>query len=70
MEQTLVGFFFLLLGGINAVRPDIMLNFQVWGNRVLLGAKYEPGPRTYTIMRIFGAFFMVIGLLVITGAIQ
>ena len=70
MEQTLVGFFFLILGGLHAVRPDLMLRFQVWSQRVLMDAKYEPGPRTYTIVRVFGALFIVIGLLTITGALN
>jgi len=67
MEQYIVGFVLLTFGGINAVRPNIMMRFQIWTNRVIMGAKYEPSERTYKITRFFGAFFMVLGLLVIKG---
>ena len=68
-EETLVGFIFLVLGGLQAIRPDILLGFQTWTQRVVMGAKYEPGPRTYTIVRSLGVAFSVLGLLLITRAI-
>ena len=52
------------------MRPEIMLRFQVWSQRAIMGAEYIPSARTYTVIRIFGAFFIVLGLLVITGAIK
>ncbi|MDO8523481.1 MAG: hypothetical protein Q7S12_04370 [bacterium] len=70
MQQTLVGFVLMTFGGIMAIRPDIMMRFQIWTNRVIMGARYEPSERTYKITRFFGAFFIVLGLLVITGAMQ
>src|SRR3989344_2287719 len=42
-------------GGFNAVRLDILIRFQVWNQRVFMGAKYKPSRRTYMAMRIFGA---------------
>jgi len=68
MEQYFVGFVFLLLGGMNVVRPDLMVRFQVWTQRAIMGAQYIPSERTYKVNRIFGAFFLLIGLIVITGA--
>ena len=70
MEQTIVGFVLLVFGGLNAVRPEIMVRFQVWSQRVIMGAQYIPSERTYTVIRFFGAFFIILGLLVITGAIK
>ena len=70
MEQTIVGFILLVFGGLNAVRPDVLMRFQIWSQRVIMGAKYEPSHRTYTVIRIFGGVFIVLGLLVITGAIK
>jgi len=70
MEQTIVGFILLVFGGLNAVRPEIMLRFQVWSQRAIMGAQYLPSARTYTVIRLFGALFIVLGLLVITGAIK
>ena len=68
MEQAIVGFILLVFGGLNAVRPEMMVRFQVWSQRVIMGAQYVPSERTYTVIRIFGAFFIILGLLVITGA--
>ena len=70
MEQTIVGFILLVFGGLNAVRPEIMVRFQVWTQRAIMGAQYIPSARTYTVIRFFGAFFIVLGLLVITGTIK
>ena len=67
MEQYAVGFILMVFGALQAIRPDIMMRFQIWTNRVIMGAKYEPSERTYKITRFFGAFFMVLGLLVIKG---
>ena len=64
----MVGFILMVFGGLQAVRPDIMMRFQIWTNRVVMGAKYEPSARTYKIVRWFGVFFVLLGLLVITGA--
>ena len=51
-----------VIGVANLVRPDLFLGFQTWSQRVLLGAKYEPGQRTKKIVQVFGAFFVIIGL--------
>ncbi|MDP2669041.1 MAG: hypothetical protein Q8P07_04380 [bacterium] len=70
MEQYIVGFILMVFGGMNAVRPDIMVGFQVWSQRTIMGAQYIPSARTYKIVRGLGAFFIVLGLLVITGTIK
>ena len=70
MEQTVAGFILLVFGGLNAVRPDVLMHFQIWSQRVIMGAKYEPSQRTHTIVRFFGAALIILGLLVITGAIK
>jgi len=69
MEQYIVGFVLLVFGGLNVVRPDLMVRFQVWSQRVVMGAEYIPSERTHTVIRIFGVVFVLLGLLVITGAL-
>ena len=69
-EQTFVGFLLIVIGGFQALRPDIMLDFQVWVQRVLMDAKYEPSARTAMVVRVIGVFITLLGFFVITGAIQ
>ncbi|MDO8571521.1 MAG: hypothetical protein Q7R79_02490 [bacterium] len=67
MESRIVGFMLLVVGGLNVVRPDILMRFQIWSNRVIMGAKYEPSARTYLIVRITGSVFILLGLLALTN---
>ena len=69
MEQYIVGFVLLVFGGLNVVRPDLMVRFQVWSQRVIMGAQYVPSERTYKVNRMFGVVFVLLGLLVITGVL-
>ena len=70
MEQYIVGFVLLVFGGVNAVRPDFMVRFQIWSQRRIMGAQFIPSERTYRVNRLFGAFSVLLGLLVITGVIR
>ena len=67
-QQLFVGVVLVLVGGLQAVRPDIMMRFQIWTQRVIMRAEYVPSARTYTIVRFVGAFIMVLGLFVLAGA--
>ena len=67
MESKIVGFILLVMGGLSVVRPDILMRCQIWNQRVIMGAKYEPGPRTYKIVRFMGVLFMLLGFLAIAG---
>ena len=69
MEQYIVGFIFLVFGGMNVVRPDLMVRFQVWSQLVVMGAEYIPSERTHTVIRIFGVLFVFLGLGILTGAL-
>ena len=69
MEQYIVGFVLLVFGGLNVVRPDLMVRFQVWSQRVIMGAQYVPSERTYKVNRMFGVLFVLPGLFVVTGAL-
>ena len=69
MEQYIVGLIFLVFGGMNVVRPDLMVRFQVWTQRVIMGAQYVPSERTYKVNRIFGVVFVLLGLGILTGAL-
>ena len=70
MQPLIVGAILLIIGGLNVVRPDIMLRFQVWTQRVVMGANYEPGERTYRITRVIGALIMLMGFFIVTGFIR
>jgi hypothetical protein len=70
MERLIPGFVLLVIGGLYAVRPDLMIRFQVWTQKVILGATYIPSSRTYKITRGLGVVLVILGLLVITGIIK
>ncbi|MBI2109165.1 MAG: hypothetical protein HYT93_03230 [Parcubacteria group bacterium] len=70
MESTIVGFILLVAGGLMVVRPDILIQFQIWTQRVIMGAKYEPSQRTYNITRFIGVIFVLLGFLAIVGFIE
>ena len=69
-EGQIVGFVLLILGGLQAVRPDIFMRFQIWIQKTIMGAEYKPSSRTYNILKGIGAFLMIIGLCALTGIIQ
>ena len=69
-DSQIVGFILLIIGGLEAVRPDIFIRFQIWSQRVIMGARYEPSRRTYMIVRILGSVFIVIGLMALAGIIK
>ena len=68
-QQTIIGFLFLVFGGLNVLRPDLMVRFQVWSQRVVMGAQYIPSERTYKVNRMFGVVFVLLGLGILTGAL-
>lgn len=63
-----MGMVLLVLGGLYVARPDLLVRLQIWMQKVVMGAKYEPSQRTYKVMRILGTGFVVLGLVVIAGA--
>ena len=69
LPGVVAGFLVMVLGGMMAVRPDIMMRLQIWTQRVIMGAQYIPSKRTYKMMRFIGATVMVVGLAVIVGII-
>ncbi|MDX1535824.1 MAG: hypothetical protein R3346_03630 [Candidatus Spechtbacterales bacterium] len=69
-EEQIVSIVLVVMGSITAIRPDIMLRFQVWSQRVIMGAKYEPGVRTYKVMRIIGIVLTFLGFLAWFGILE
>lgn len=69
-EPLIIGFLFIALGGFYAARPDLVLRFHTWAQRVIMGAKYKPGKRTLAIVRLTGALFIILGLTAITGILK
>lgn len=70
MESKIVGFILLVVGGLAMARPDVFMRFQIWTQRIIMGAKYEPGQRTYKIMRFVGVIFTLLGFLAIVGILK
>lgn len=69
-EQLMVGFILTVLGGLYVVRPDLMIRFQVWTQRVIMGAQYVPSHRTFKAIRIIGAILIIMGLANLVGGIR
>lgn len=70
MESKIIGFILLVVGGFLVVRADIFMRFQIWTQRIIMGAKYEPSQRTYKITRFIGVLFVLLGFLAIVGFIE
>lgn len=65
MESVIAGFVLIVIGGLQAVRADWVVRFQVWTQKTIMGAEYIPGERTYKIVRIVGALIMVMGFAIL-----
>ena len=65
MANIIVGIFLLILGGLMALWTKVMVRFQIWTQRVIMGAQFIPSSRTFTVMRIIGAILAIIGVLVL-----
>lgn len=60
----------MALGALQALVPGILLQFQVWVQRVLMRAKYEPSDFTRRVVRSLGVALFILGVLILTGAIE
>lgn len=54
---------FIPLGALLIFKPDLYLKFQIWQQKVFMGAKYIPSKKTILICRLLGAIFFIGGLL-------
>ena len=69
-EVIIVVTLFLILGGLNVIRPSVLLSAQIWAQRVVMKAQYIPSRRTYARIRILGAFFIILALLALSGVLD
>jgi len=69
VESVLVSMVFLFLGGVNLLKPELMVKLRVWTTRVFLRAKLEPSNKTRLVYRIVGAVFVVIGMVSLYNAL-
>lgn len=69
-EHTFAGLVLLILGGLQAVQPDLWLRFQVWIQKKVFGAQYTPSAHTRRVIRSMGVGVAILGILVLTGAIE
>ena len=68
--EIVVGLILVILGGFMLVCTNAMVRFQVWSQRAIMGAQYIPSQRTYTVMRIVGAFIIILGIVVGSGVLK
>ena len=61
LVEVLVGVLLAFIGLVEALSPQMMVKFQIWTQRVVLGATYIPSARTYTFIRYLGIFFLALG---------
>jgi len=52
------------------VATKAMVRFQIWSQRAIMGVQYIPSQRTYTAIRIVGAFLIILGIIVGTGILK
>ncbi|MCR4334063.1 MAG: hypothetical protein NUV60_03595 [Patescibacteria group bacterium] len=64
-DSLIVGVILIIIGGIETLRTVWFIRFQIWVQKTLMGADYVPSARTYTVVRIVGAFIMVLGFSVL-----
>ena len=69
-ENQIAGLVLVILGALQAFMPDLLLRFQVWVQRVLMRARYEPSDFTRRVVRSLGVGLLILGLLVFTGAVE
>jgi len=64
-DPIIVAIILITFGSIQAIKTDWFVRFQIWVQKNLMGAEYIPTSKTYKIIRIFGAFLMISGLLIL-----
>lgn len=63
--KLITGFMFLVVGGMNVVKPEILINYQKWISKKLYKAQFQPSAKTYQVQRVFGIIFLLIGFSVL-----
>lgn len=61
----IVGILFIILGGINVIKPSIFVEYQRFVSKKILGAEFKPSEKTYKVRQIIGVFFIVVGFLIL-----
>jgi len=64
-DSTIAGLILIIIGGLEALKTDWLIRFQIWAQKKIMDADYIPGPRTYKTIRVIGTAFMVMGLFVL-----
>ena len=69
-EDHIVAVIILVIGVLQLSRPELLLQFQKWTQKHIMGAKYEPTERTCVLVRVIGALLVVLGVLILMGVIE
>ncbi|OGM29021.1 hypothetical protein A2801_04070 [Candidatus Woesebacteria bacterium RIFCSPHIGHO2_01_FULL_41_10] len=66
-SYTVVGFVFVIYGGLNVVMPKELFRFRANIAKSLFSITYKASKKTYKTYQILGALYMLIGFLFIVG---
>ena len=69
ISMLFVGILFTILGLLFAVKPDWLIKFQIWQQEKMMGAKYIPSKKTYTVTRAMGIIFLIMGIITLLFAL-
>ncbi len=56
---------FVILGLLYVLKPELIIRFHVWQQRVFMGAKFIPSKKTEAVIRIMGVFLLAVGLVIL-----
>ena len=70
MESIIPAVIFILFGGLSLIRPNLLLRFQIWTQKVIMNAQYIPSRRTYFVVRVMGVIFLILGILALLGILN
>jgi hypothetical protein len=65
MGKIIAELVLFIVGGLMILFTNTMLRFQVWSQRVLMGAQYTPSQRTHMMMRVVGVLLVILGIIVL-----
>ena len=68
-DSIVIGFFLLLVGGLQVFRTVWFVGVQISVQKKLMGANYVPSARTYRNYRIFGTALIILGLFMLVRGI-
>ncbi|PIN76230.1 hypothetical protein COV18_00325 [Candidatus Woesearchaeota archaeon CG10_big_fil_rev_8_21_14_0_10_37_12] len=63
--NTVIGIVVIIVGFIGILKPEVLLNLQLSGQRKMWGLKVKPTKQSYATMRVVSVVFVIIGIVVL-----